>query len=282
MGRITRSWELVKQSFSVLRDDRELLLLPIASGISCLLVSAFLLLGGGLMALPYVKSSLAADSHWRPGAPLIFPGIFLFYAANYFVIVFFNVALVNVAASRLLGGHATIRDSMRLAWERKGKILEWALLAATVGTILRLIEQRLDWLGRLVVKLIGVAWTLASYFVAPVLAFENLGPIDALKHSARLFRDNWGENVVGGFSFGLTFFLLSLPGFALFALAAASGRTGGLLLGAVVLVLYLLLLSVVSATVQGIFVAALYRYATTRQVAPGFKLENFSMAWQPK
>ena len=31
---------------------------------------------------------------------------------------------------------------------------------------------------------------------------------------------------------------------------------------------------IVSAAVQGIFVAALYRYAKTRQVLAGFRLEN--------
>jgi hypothetical protein len=47
-------------------------------------------------------------------------------------------------------------------------------------------------------------------------------------------------------------------------------------------VLYWLLLAVISAAGQGIFVAALYRYARTKVVAAGFRREDFSMAWQPK
>ncbi len=80
--------------------------------------------------------------------------------------------------------------------------------------------------------------------MVPVLAFENLGPLDALKRSAYLFRKNWGEKVVGGFSFGLIFFLLSLPDFLLpVAGGMLAGRTG-LVVGAVLMVLYFVLLAV--------------------------------------
>lgn len=282
MGKIGRSWELVKQSFAILRSDKELMLLPIASAISCLLVSAVILGGGWLAIAPQVASATAANAEWQPSAPLVIIGLFLLYLANYSVIVFFNVALVGIAANRLGRGAWTLRDGLNLAWERKGKVLQWAFLAATVGIILRMLEERMGWVGRLVVRLIGVAWTLACYFVVPVLAFEDLAPVDALKRSARLFRDNWGEQVVGGFSFGLIFLLLALPGFGIWLLGMMVAGATGFAVGGVLMVLYFLLLSVVSSATQGIFMAALYRYASTQQVAPGFRLENFSMAWHPK
>jgi hypothetical protein len=195
--------------------------------------------------------------------------------------VFFNLALVRAASSRLAGGTATLRDGLRAAWERKGRVLQWALLAATVGLVLKMLEERMSWVGRLVVRLIGLAWTLASYFVVPVFASEDLGPIEALKRSARVFRDTWGEKVAGGFGFGLIFFVLAIPGVALPILGAMLGGTGSIV-GSVLMVLYWLMLGVISAATQGIFMAALYRYASTKQVAPGFRLENFSMAWQTK
>jgi hypothetical protein len=282
MGKISRSWELVKQSFAILRADKELMLLPIASAISCVLVSAVVLGGGALAFYPLIRSSLATNANWQASGPAVWVGIFLFYLANYFVIVFFNVALISAASNRLAGRSATLKDGLRQAWERKGKILQWVLLAATVGILLRMIEERVSWVGRIAVRLIGLAWTLASYFVAPILAFEGLGPVDALKRSAQLFRQTWGEEVAGGFSFSLIFFLLALPGFGLWLAAAMVGGAPGFAVGLALMVLYFLLLATVSAAVQGIFVAALYRYASTREVAPGFKLENFSMAWQPK
>lgn len=282
MGKFSNSWALVKQSFQVLRADKELMLLPIFSAISCVLVTVVMFAGGGLALWPYISSHMAANRDWQPSGWLVFGGLFVFYTVNYFVIIYFNTALVGAASIRLGGGDPTLGDGLRIAWERKGAILQWALVSATVGVILKIIEQRLRLIGRLVAGLIGLAWTLASYFVVPVLALEKLGPIDALKRSAELFKKNWGEEVVGGFSFGLIFFLLSLPGFLLPIAGVMAAGIKGLIVGGVLMFLYFILLAVVSAAIQGIYVAALYRFAKDGQVSRGFTRENFSMAWQAK
>lgn len=282
MGRIGRSWELVKQSFAILKSDKELALLPVASGISCLLVSSMILLGGGLTFWPQIRIATAAGIPWRPDPTALWPIIFVFYLVNYFVIVFFNVALISAASERLAGRPATLRGGLSKAWERKGKVLQWAFLAATVGVILKMIEERVGLLGRLITKLIGVAWTLAAYFVAPVLTFEDLGPVEALKRSARLFRETWGESVVSRFSIGIIFTLLAFAGIGLWVVVMIVGGVAGLMVGGALLLLYLVALGVVSSAVQGIFTAALYRYATTKAVPAGFAPENFSMAWTPK
>lgn len=282
MGRIGTSWALVKQSFSILRSDKELMLLPVLSAISCVLVT-LVIAGGGTLGLLF-QHRAATGPHAGPqiAQPLVYVGLFVFYVANYFVIVFFNTALVGAASLRLEGGKPTLKDGLSLAWERKGVILQWAVLAATVGVILKLIERRARLIGALVAKLIGLVWALASFFVVPVLAFEKLGPIDALKRSAQLFRKTWGEEVVGGFSFGLIFFLLALPGVVLPIAGAILAGMAGLLAGAVVMILYFVLLAVVSSAVHGIFIAALYRYANTGQASAGFTTDNFAMAWRPK
>lgn len=279
IGRIAQTWELIGNSFAVLKADRELLWLPVFSGIFCLLISVAILGGAGLLFLPPVD--VAAALKHRSLSQGMWMCLFLFYLANYFVIVFFNVALVSAASSRLAGGQATINDGLEVAWQRKSKIFQWALLSATVGILLRMIEERASWLGRLVGGLMGMAWTLASYFVVPVLAAENVGPAEALQRSADLFRNTWGEKVVGGFSFGLIFTLLALPGAAFPFMGRRLGPSG-IAAGAALAVLYWLLLAIVNAAVQGIFVAALYRYARTRDVSAGFRLQDFSMAWQPK
>ncbi len=282
MGKFSNSWALVKQSFQVLRADKELMLLPIFSSVSCVLVTVVMFAGGGLALWPYISSQLAVNHDWQPSGWLVFGGLFVFYAANYFVIIFFNTALVGAASIRLSGGDPTLGDGLRIAWERKWAIFEWAIVSATVGVILKIIEERLRLIGRLVASLIGLAWTLASYFVVPVLALEKLGPIDALKRSAELFKKNWGEEVVGGFSFGLIFFLLSLPGLLLPIAGGMAAGIKGLIAGGVLMFLYFIFLAVASAATQGIYVAALYRFAKDGQVSRGFTRENFSMAWQRK
>lgn len=283
MGRFSRSWELVKQSFAILRSDKQLMLFPVLSAISCLLVTALIATGGMLAIMPAIASAAASGEHFNPNqSPFFLPGIFALYAANYFVIVFFNVALVGVANSRLMGGTWTFRDGIELAWARKGTILQWALVAATVGVILRTLEERMGLIGRLIMRLIGIAWTLACYFVVPVLAFEGLSPVEAVKRSSKLFRDTWGEKVIGGFSFSLVSLVLTLPAIGLWVATAMLGGIKGLVLGFAVLILYILMLSVLMSAVQGVFNTALYRYACFKQTPAGFDLALIASAWTPK
>ena len=49
MGRIAQTWELIGDSFAILKSDKELMLLPIFSGVFCVLVSVAALGGGGLL-----------------------------------------------------------------------------------------------------------------------------------------------------------------------------------------------------------------------------------------
>jgi hypothetical protein len=283
MGKFSRSWELVKQSFAILRSDKQLMLFPVLSAITCLIVTAVIATGGTFMLLPARAAALAAGERFQPNqSPVFLLGMFTLYVANYFIMVFFNVALVGVANSRLMGGSWTFRDGIELAWARKGTILQWALVAATVGMVLRTIEERMGIIGRIIMRIIGIAWTLACYFVVPVLAFEDLTPIEAVKRSAKLFRDTWGEKVVGGFSLSLVSLVLMLPGIGLWFALMFLGGIKGLLFGTVLMVLYFLLLSVFMSAVQGVFNAALYRYACFKQVPPAFDHNLVAAAWAPK
>ncbi len=137
-------------------------------------------------------------------------------------------------------------------------------------------------IGRIIMRIIGIAWTLACYFVVPVLAFEGLTPIEAVKRSSKLFRDTWGEKVIGGFSLSMVSLVLMLPGIGLWFAAIFLGGVSGLLVGSVLMILYFLLLSVFMSAVGGIFNAALYRYACFKQVPPAFDHDLVASAWAPK
>jgi len=283
MGKFSRSWQLVMQSFAILRSDKQLMLFPVFSAISCFILTAIIATGGAFLLLPARAAAIAAGERFNPNqSPMFLFGMFALYVVNYFVIVFFNVALVGVANSRLMGGSWTFRDGLELAWARKGTIVQWALVAATVGVILRTLEERMGIIGRIIMRIIGIAWTLACYFVVPVLAFEDLTPIDAVKRSAKLFRDTWGEKVIGGFSLSLVSLVLMLPGIGLVMAAALLGGSTGLLFGLAVMFLYFLLLSVFMSAVGGIFNTALYRYACFKQAPPAFSQELIASAWAPK
>ena len=280
MGTFARSWQLFGQSFALLKSDKELMWLPILSALFCLAAtviifsSAFIVLG----PVPAMLHDAARQKLLYQHAA---PFVFLFYVVTYAIAIFFNVALVSIASNRLAGGDAKLDYGLQVAWQRKWRILEWALLAATVGMILRALERRLSFLGRIVIGIIGFVWSLASFFVAPVLAAEDMGPFDALYKSAGIFRETWGEEVVGGFSFGAIFMVLALPAVILPILGVRYGPTA-MFVGLGIMLIYWLLLGVINSAAQGIFVAALYRYATTHEVSGGFDRTDLSSAWQPK
>ena len=282
MGRIERSWELIEKSVAILTRHTELMFLPVASAIASGTISVVMLSSCALAFRPGIQAYMAAGpGHSQMTQPMwIF--LFVFYLVNYFIVIYFNVALVTIVSRIINGGTASIGDGLQTAWERKGRIFQWALLAATVGIFLRALEERLGWLGRIGVRLFGAAWSLASYFVVPILAAEDIGPVEALYQSASLISETWGEEVAGSFSFGLIFMLVALPGFALpFVLDRGFGAVGRMA-GILLMVIYWVFLAIVSSTVQGIFNAALYRYAKTGEVSGGFAARDFKYAWQPK
>ena len=280
METLSRSWDLLGQSFAVLKSDKELVWLPVLSAMFCLAATA-IILGTGLIVVmppgPFPHDPAQQKLLGRAMTPFMF----LLYFVTTSLATYFNVALVSIAANRFAGGDATLNDGLQNAWKHKWSIIQWALLAATVGMLLLMLESRSRFLGRLIIRVVGFAWTLASFFVVPLLAAEDMGPVEALYKSQQIFRKTWGEGVVGGFSFGLVFFLLSLPGLLLPVMGARLGTTE-MLAGVAVAVIYWLLLGVVSSAARGIFVAALYRYATKNEVPPGYDVEDLSGAWQTK
>jgi len=269
MSRIYRAWSLMGASWQVLKQDKGLLLFPLISGACCLLLLAS-------FALP-----LYFSNHWLPpgggsaaGAHMAYYGVlFLFYLCNYFIIIFFNAAIVACATIRMSGGNPTVGDGFRAAAARLPVIAGWAVISATVGMILRLIEDRSKWVGQLVAGLLGAAWTVVSFLVVPILVVENKGPFAALQESTGLVKKTWGEQVAGNFGFGLISFLLAIPGLAAVVLSLFSGNAAVIVACVVLCVVYLIVLALVQSALQSIFQAAVFLYARNGQVPEGFSAE---------
>jgi hypothetical protein len=260
----SRSWELVKASWAILRADKELIVFPIVSMIGMILVSiAFIIpsIAAG------VFDSVASGGRGRGGEGVLSLIVgFLFYVVIYSVIFFANTALVGAAMMRLRGEDPTLRDGFRIASEHATSIFGYAVISATVGVVLNAVARRAGFLGQIVISLIGFAWNVATYLVVPVLVVEKLGPIEAIKRSAALLRATWGEQLVGNFSMGGIFFVIGFVGTLILALpiCALSGSNSAavIALPIVLMVIFWVALGIVSSTLQGIFTAALYRYAT--------------------
>jgi len=279
--RLSNSWSLAKASAAVLSADKELMVFPVISAVLSVVVLI-------TFAVPSVLAGLfdaaAFSDSGFPVAGYIVG--FLFYVVQYFVIFFCNTALVGAALIRLRGGDPTVADGFRLASSRFAAILGYALLAATVGMILRSISERSGALGKLVVSLVGLAWNLATFLVVPVLAAENVGPVDAVKRSAAYLRKTWGEQIVGnagiGAVFGLLGFGVVVAGIALFIAAAATQSAALMAAVGVGLILTLMTLGLVSSTLGGIYAAAVYRYAAEGDAGTFFSADMVKGAFRNK
>ncbi|MFC4528930.1 hypothetical protein ISN76_17985 [Dyella halodurans] len=282
-GRFSRSWSLMKASAAVLRSDKSLLMFPLISGICCLLVAASFLIPIGLTV---AASGHALEGHERALSAGGYLALFLFYLVQYFVIIFFNTALAGAALMHLRGEPASFSAGFELARQRVASIFGYALIAATVGLVLRALQERLGLIGRLVVGFLGLAWTVATFLVVPVLASQEVGPIDAVKRSVELLQQTWGENIIGnaglGVVFGLVTFLAILVSGGLLVGAFALQSAVAIVLAIAIIVIGLTLLGLIQASLQGIYAAALYRYAEEGLVGHGFDQALLEQAFRPK
>ena len=277
--KIRNSWNLIKASAGVLSADKELIIFPLLSAIALLIVTAS-------FAIPMFTAGFFDQLLGGKSEIIHYIVLFFFYVVQYTVIIFANSALIGAALIRLRGGDPTVGDGFRIAFGHFGKILGYALIAATVGLILKFIADKSKSLGRFVVSLIGLAWNLATYLVVPVLVVEEVRPLESVKRSAAYLKKTWGEQIVGNFSIGLVFGLLSIlvlvVGVPLFIWAATAESVAGMVVIGVVVVLVMILLSLISNTLEGIYVAAVYYYIAQGQTGSFFSKEQIEGAFRAK
>jgi hypothetical protein len=278
MNRIRNSWNLFAASLNVLKADKELLVFPLISAVGLVLVTITFM-------LPLLLGNVLDGIIGRGlGAFETLIGL-AYYLVQYTIIFFANTALVGAAMVRLRGGDPTLKDGLRIATSRLIPILGYALISATVGIILRWISERSSTLGRFIASLVGLAWNVASYLVVPVLAVEDVGPVEAIKRSAALLKQTWGEQIVGNFGFGLISFIVTMVtlGAGGIGVILALQTSAPLLAAAIVAalaVLVLVLWGLVSSALNGIYLAAVYQYAAEGQTAGFFDPELVKNAFR--
>jgi Family of unknown function (DUF6159) len=274
MGTFQRSLALAKAAWAVLKQDKELAILPVLSFASFLVIA-------GLFVLPIVAiASGTSEGDNATSNPVVWViGAIAYFVVTY-AMIFFNAAIVCGADERLRGGDPTLGSALRGARERAGVLLPWALLSATVSLVLRAIEERAGFIGRIVIGLVGIAWTLVTFLVIPILVVERIGVLDAVKRSASLFKRTWGENVVTNGGIGLLGFFAILAGAIVvvpLVLVGGVATAAGIVVG----IAWIAIVSVVMTTLSGIVSIALYRYAVDGEV-PGFGTEQLQGAFRAR
>lgn len=276
--RMRASWALTKACFGVLKQDKELMLFPVFSGFSGILLAIGMLVPGWQL----LNANLSEETlNLTLGALGIVWG-FLAYS----IVLFFNVAVLSCVKIRLEGGDPTLADGFKAGFSNLNVVFSWAAIGGVVSLIMRQLEERFGLLGSFFARLLGSGFAVASYFAIPIMVFEKKGPIDAFKRSGEIIKKTWGEALGAylGFSVLTTIAAWTIL-FGLVGSVAATISTNSfvpLQFGFGLSILVALGVSILSSCLSQIFQAALYVYATTGEIPNTLGPEFFEEAFKPK
>jgi hypothetical protein len=270
--RISNGFSLAGSTWRVLIRDKHLIAFPIVSGFLFLLVVAsFIVPLATLVDWNQFQQQMQKNNNKPP--VWVYAVGFAYYFCTYFVIVFCNSALVSCALLRFNGETPRLADGFRMALARLPQIFAWALVSATVGVLLNVVESLDERVGRFVAAVLGTAWSIMTFFVVPVLVVEKVGPVAAVSRSISLLRKTWGEALIGNMGLNFILFLLAIPCVLLLIVGFVVLAQGMQPLGIALVVaggIALLIQMAVSAALHTIFLAALYQYASDNRVPEGF------------
>lgn len=270
MGGFPTGLSLVRVCLRTVAKDPEIILLHIMSyafSLSLLIIYLALVLGD--LSESSLSSALAD--------PSIIIVLFPYFIIAGAVGIFFRAASIAIASIRLRGGDPVARDGLVAAGRRVHLIIAWAVITAVVTVVTSILRSKSRGGSRLLVEGASLAWGIVTYFVIPVMLFENLGPIEAIDRSARIVRRTWREALGGNFGIGLIMLAVAVPGILLYPIGAmAWGMAGGVGL----VLAYWIFVSLIFAAVGSVLVAALYEVAVAGRRPEGFDgFEDLSTAF---
>ncbi len=265
-AQLARGFHLTWISLRVLVHDPQLMALPFLA-----------LVFSGFVWMIVVMTAWGTGFHVdAPSATLVYQEIFAAYLITYFLGTYFMAAIIGAATERLHGRRPSLSDGLQAANRTFLRIVAWSLFAATFGVLLRLASLRYEQAGKIQARILGNPWPIASLFVLPTMAVEDLGPLRAFHRSRRLVRERWGSHPSGVLGTGVVFLLLWLAGCIPFLWTLLG--TGGYL-GVTIAVFVWLSLMALWSVVHGILVTSLYHYATESSAAFGFSWKALNHPW---
>jgi hypothetical protein len=283
---IGRSFEITKLSFNVVRQDKELFLFPILAGFFSLIYIIALI-------FPVLFTDIIAKAIGEKAFEIAQYAIyFVVYLGLAVIATFFNVCVVYTTKKRFEGGNSSVGEAISFAFSRIHLIILWGIVSATVGLILRLIENATEkagaagqLIGRIVVAILGGAWGIMTIFVVPAMVYDGLGPKGAIQKSLGVLSKTWGESLMRHFALGfaqMSFVILGvIIGIILMiATASISPMVSIIILGLVVL--YVIGVVLLFQILNNIFNTALYVYADKGIVPSAYPQELLQNAFKAK
>lgn len=291
IGEWKGGWLLVRASWSTLRMDKEMILLPVYSALAAfglfIIIGAIAWFSG---AIRYNGLDLASNSAVEP-LEFVSPWLdvlflFLYYFSAILTTNFFTAALVAAALRRFEGGDPTIKYGIGKAMERFWSITQFSLLSSSVGTVLQILGERLPLAGRIATYIAGAAWSIVTVFAIPVIIASDrpIGPVQAVRQSADVFKKVWAKDFTGGIRMELIFSMAVIPLVVLMIISvimAIMVDFATLFITLPIIVALLVLIASISSALNGIFHAALYRYAATGESPAQFDKNLLRAAFRP-
>ena len=279
-----RSWEITKLSFNVIKKDKELLLFPALAGLFSIMFLIAMLVPS--IIISFIKEGMGPETY----GIMEYIVLFLTYLGLAFIATFFNVCVVYTTKIRFEGGNATFLESIRFAVSKIDLILYWSLIAATVGLVLRIIDNIAERAGRsgqlvlnLLTSIFGLMWSIITIFVIPAMVYHNLGPKDAIKKSVETLKRTWGESLIRHYGLGLIQFVFIVLGIIITILLLVTTSSLGpyAILGTIVIAtIYFIIVMLVFSIANTVFNTALYVYADTGNIPEGYTREIVSNAFK--
>ena len=301
MSKFQRSWLLLKSSLSVIAANKQLLVFPIVIFTCTVTIITFFLAPPLLRPTGY--SYLSAE-HWQAishslftdngpngqagftPAAAVYMG-FLYFLAM-FIATFCNVAFYHEILAALSGQPVSLVRGLKFAFSKLWSILMWSLFAGLVGFLIRMIEERLELVGRIIGRLVGLAWSIAAVFVIPVIVTEeqNANPFTVLRKSAGILKKTWGEALIGyiGLSFANTLVVLGslLWLFGSIAVSVMTHNYWIIALSGLAWLVAICAWSYVIGVASHVYRGALYLYAAEGVVSAPYTQEMMEAAWKFK
>ncbi|MWV64683.1 hypothetical protein GRS48_07595 [Halorubrum sp. JWXQ-INN 858] len=261
--RVKTGWTLTKDSVGVIRDHPNLMVFPLLAGVAS---AAFFV----LFFFPLLIANLI-------GSGLEFLVLLVLYFLTTFVSTYCACALVYGANEAFHGREPAVMDCLKAVSDRLGPIVVWSVISATVSVVLKAMEDSDNPIAGIMRSLFAVGWAIMTFFIVPVIVFEDVTVTSMFSRSASAFRETWGETIGAGF--GITLIVaavgvvLAIGALALSLPVAAVFPGPGILLTVLLLGGVLVFTYLLSQTIWGIAKTALYVYAVEGRTPEGF--ENF-------
>lgn len=210
---------------------------------------------------------------------IILVAFLLLLFALHLILYFFDTA---IAANILYYCHnrrdSSIRYGLKQAICNYPRILAWAVYVGTFGLVINLIPRlnNSPFLKKVRDLLQNNHWSIATYFALTAIIDQKLWPFQALKVSATLIHNNWGERLRPTFSFAGKFVLARLIGLIPVIVGAIYGdHTVLIITGAITIVIWSLISTIMHMINNCIRIIG-YVYAQYGTATPPFEQKNIA------